>query len=219
MEINLLGISGSPVSDGNCDMVMKEALSKAGGQDGVRTDFIGLAKRAISECSHCNWCVKNQTEETFCIQKDDMNMLYPKFLWADGIFLASPVHIGRLSGLMANMLDRLRAFVHGNVHRGRLKNKVGGAIAVAYVRGSGVETTLLSLQAMFHVFDMITARSRSYQLGAACLTSIDGTGKVVKGVRHMALEDEFGMESVENLSQRVLELARIIKAGREALQL
>ncbi len=218
MEIHLLGISGSPVSEGNCDQVMKEALSSVAGQDGVRTEFIGLAKREISECSHCNWCVKNQAEDTFCIQKDDMNGLYPKLLWADGLLLASPVHIGRLSGMMANMIDRLRAFVHGNVHRGGLRNKVGGAIAVAFVRGGGVETTLLSLQAMFHVFDMIVARSRSYQLGAACLTSTDGKGKVVKGVRHMALEDEFGLESVRSLSKRVLELARIIKVGQQALE-
>lgn len=217
MEINLLGISGSPVSNGNCDRVMEEALSIAGGQDGVQTEFVGLAKMEISGCRHCNWCVKNQTEENFCILKDDMNALYPKFLWADGVFLVSPVHIGRLSGMMANMLDRLRAFVHGNVHGGRLRNKVGGAIAVAFVRGGGVETTLLSLQAVFHVFNMIPARSRSYHLGAACLTSTEGKGRIVKGVRHMALEDKFGMESVKSLSERVLELARIIKAGRQIL--
>ena len=44
MEINILGISGSPVSDGNCDRVMKEALSSMEGQEGVQTEFIGLAK-------------------------------------------------------------------------------------------------------------------------------------------------------------------------------
>jgi hypothetical protein len=35
----------------------------------------------------------------------------------------------------------------------------------------------------------------------------------------MALEDEFGMESVKSLSQRVLELARIIKTGQQTLEL
>jgi multimeric flavodoxin WrbA len=218
MEIHILGISGAPVFDGNCDKVIMEALSLIGEEEGVKTDFVGLAGKDIRECLHCNWCIKNQTDTLFCVQKDDMIEIYPKFLWADGIIIASPVHIGRLSGILACMIDRLRAFVHGNVHRGRLKNKVGGAIAVAFMRGGGVETTLLSLQAMFYVFDMIVARSRGYQLGAACLTSINGTGKVTKGIRHMAMEDEFGIESVRDLSKRVVELSRIIKAGIKALR-
>jgi len=220
MEIHILGISGSPVSEGNCDRVLKEALLTIEGKEGVQTDFIGLARKEIRECMHCNWCVRNQTEEAFCAQQDDMIPIYSKFLWADGIIMASPVHFGRLSGMMACMIDRLRAFVHGKVHRGCLKNKVGGAIAVAFIRGGGVETALLSLLTMFYAFDMIVARSHGYyQLGAACLTSINGEGKVAQGVRHMAMKDEFGIESVRDLSRRVLELARIIKAGRDALSL
>ena len=218
MEIYILGISGSPISEGNCDIVLKEALKTIEGEEGVRTEFISLAKKEILECRHCNWCVRNQTEEAFCVQKDDMTPLFPKFLQADGVILATPVHIGRLSGIMACMIDRLRVFVHGNVHKWSLRNKVGGGIAVAFFRGGGVETTLQSLQTTFHVFDMIVAKSPMYQLGAACLTSIGGEGKLKKGVRHMALEDEFGMMSIRLLSKRVLELARIIKAGQQALK-
>lgn len=219
MEIHILGISGGPVSDGNCHKVIMEALSTAEAEEGVRTDFIGLADKEIRECKHCNWCVKHQKEDIFCVQKDDMASFYPKFLWADGIIIASPVHMGRLSGILACMIDRLRPFVHGKVYRGHLRNKVGGAIAVAFIRGGGVETTLLSLQAMFSVFDMIVARSRGYQLGAACLTSINGTGRVARGIRHMAMEDQFGIESVKDLSRRVVELARIVKAGSICLRL
>ena len=60
-----------------------------------------------------------------------MKIIYPKILEADGILLATPVHFGRLSGLMANMIDRLRVFVYGNVYRGQIRNKIGGALAVA----------------------------------------------------------------------------------------
>jgi len=64
---------------------------------------------------------------------------------------------------------------------------------------------------------MIIANSVGYQAGAGILTSLEGKGKIQKGVSHMALEDDFGLNSAKSLAQRVLELAEIIKKGQEAL--
>jgi len=215
--IKIIGISGSPVKKGNVERCLEEALNFISDQGHVSTEIITLSDKEIKGCIHCNWCVKNQTDGKFCFQEDDMTIVYPKILEADGLLLASPVHLGRLSGLLANMIDRLRVFVHGNIYRGRLRNKVGGSIAVAFFRGGGIETTLSSINSMFFAFQMIIANSVGYQAGAGILTSLEGKGKIQKGVSHMALEDDFGLNSAKSLAQRVLELAEIIKKGQEAL--
>jgi multimeric flavodoxin WrbA len=206
------------VKGGNVESALKQTLSYFQGQEAVETEIITLADKEFSGCKHCNWCIKNQSEGRFCVQEDDMKIIYPRVLEADGILLATPVHFGRLSGLMANMIDRFRAFLYGNVYKGRLRNKIGGALAVAYLRGGGVETALSSINSMFFIFQMIVATSRMYQAGAAFFSSTDGKGKVIKGIRHMALEDEFGAASGRLLAERMLELVRIVRAGQEALE-
>ena len=216
--IKILGISGSPVKDGNVVALLKESISHIQDRDDVETEIITLADRTINGCSHCNWCVRKQTEAQFCIQDDDMGMIYPKILETDGLILATPVHFGRLSGLLANMIDRLRVFMYGKVYGERLRNKVGGAMAVAFSRGGGIETTLASINSMFFIFRMIVATSQKYQLGAASFTSIEGKGRIDKGIRYMALEDDFGTNSARLLVDRMLELAKIVKAGENALK-
>ncbi len=111
--MNLLGIHGSRVKNGNTHELLKQALSQAEQHQAVGTQLIALTDKEIHPCNHCNWCVKSQTQDKYCTQDDGMNDIYPRLLAADGILLASPSHFGRLSGLMADMIDRTRAFVHG----------------------------------------------------------------------------------------------------------
>ena len=213
----ILGISASPVKNGNTESLLDASLSQIKDNEGVETEAISLAGKIIGGCTHCNWCVRKQSEGKFCAQEDDMADIYPKILDADGILLASPVHFGRLSGLLANMIDRLRVFVHGNMYGGKLRNKVGGALAVAFFRGGGVEATLSTMNTMFFIFEMIIATSRMYQHGGGALTSIDGGGKVEKDVRYMALKDDYGVASAKLLAARMLELTEIVKAGERAI--
>jgi multimeric flavodoxin WrbA len=214
--MKLLGICGSPVASGNTEAVLKTCLSHAEAAGEVHTEFIGLAGREIGGCLHCNWCVKKQTEEKFCSRPDGMGSIYPRILEADGLILATPVHFGRLSGLMANMVDRLRVFVHGRVYEDALRNKVGGGIAVAFVRGGGIETTLATLNSAFLILDMLVATSRQYPLGAAALSSLDGKGELPKGSPNPALFDEFGLRSGRNLVERMIEVAGRINGGEKS---
>lgn len=216
--IKILGISGSRVKNGNVEALLKETLSPVQDRQGVQTEVINLAGKEINPCRHCNWCLGKQSEGKFCGQDDDMAAIFPKFIDADGLILASPAHFGRLSGLMADMIDRTRAFVHGNIYNMSLKDKVGGSIAVAFLRGGGIETTLSSLNQMFHAHQMIMANSGVYQLGAGVYSSPEGKGRFEPEIRHMVLEDEYGVMAAKALVERVVELARILKAGREALK-
>jgi multimeric flavodoxin WrbA len=142
-----------------------------------------------------------------------MDEIYPAAEQADVIILATPVHIGRMSGLMANMIDRMRVFVYGNAHRGRLKDKVGGALVLGFLRHGGLEATLSILNSSFALFHMIAVGN-----GGLVLTSLDGKGKTTKGVRHMALEDDLGLSSAKGMAKRAVEIARIIQAGKKALE-
>lgn len=199
------------------EALLHEALTLAEQHQSVQAELISLHDKDINGCNHCNWCVKRQSKGKFCVQDDDMGPIYPRLLEADGILLASPAHFGRLSGLLANMTDRMRVFVHGNIYGKQLKNKIGGALAVGFYRGGGIETTLLSINAVFHTLQMIVATSGLYHLGAGAVTSRDGKGRFEAKPRHIVLEDDFGAKSVKTLITRVIELARIVKAGMEAL--
>ena len=215
--LKILGISGSRVKNGNTSALLEATLDYARRQDEVDTEIISLADLNIAPCNHCNWCIRNQTEDNYCTQDDDMGAIYPRLLNADGIILATPVHFGRLSGVMADLIDRTRAFVHGNTYKMPLRNKIGGAIALAYFRGGGIETTLASLNLFFHVQHLIVANSGLYQLGAGAYSSRDGKGRFEKEPRHIVLEDDIGMTAAKKLVDRVMELARIVEAGQLAL--
>ena len=211
--IRILGIAGSPVKEGNTEALLKETLRALASDPGIETRVLNLSGLEIAGCRHCNWCIKNQTPDKFCSIADGMEEIYPALLKADAIILATPVHIGRMSGLMANLIDRMRAFVYGNLHRGKLTDKVGAALVVGFLRHGGLETTLSLLNSTFAVFGMI-----SVGRGGMVLTSVEGKGKVTKGVRHMALEDGLGVLTAKEAVQRAAELAKIIQAGKKALR-
>src|SRR5512135_567459 len=117
--IQILGVAGSPVKEGNTEALLKEALGVTSSDPEIQTEIFHLSRLKIEGCRHCNWCIKNQTPDKFCALSDGMDEIYPALLRADAVILASPVHIGRISGLMANMIDRMRVFVYGNAHRGK----------------------------------------------------------------------------------------------------
>lgn len=210
--INLLGISGSPVKDGNTEALLKEAIQIATADPEIHPVSFFLSHLQITGCQHCNWCIKNQTTEKFCAISDGMDEIYPALLRADLVLVATPVHIGRISGLLANMFDRLRPFVYGNLYRGKLKDKVGISIVLAFLRHGGLETTLQIINNTFALFQMIPIGR-----GGLVLSSMGGQGKVTKGIRYMALQDEYGLSSVKETVLRGIEIAKIVQAGKKAL--
>ena len=212
--IRILGIAGSPVKEGNIETLLQEALGVTGSDPEVQTEVLHLSALSITGCRHCNWCIKNQTPEKFCAVSDGMDEVYPAVVRSDVIILATPVHIGRMSGLMANMIDRMRVFVYGNVHRGKLKDKVGGALVVGFFRHGGLEVTLSNLNTTFALFDMI-----SVGRGGLALTSLDGKGKTIRGARHMVMQDDFGLSSAREVVRRAVEIGKIVQAGKKALHI
>jgi len=211
VKIKMLGICGSPIKKGNTETFLEETLKEASETDGVSTELITLARLNINDCIHCNWCLREQKEGQFCAQKDDMSKLYPLILEADGLVLASPVYFGRLSGYLANFVDRLRVFTEGRYYRHKLKDKVGGALAVSWFRGRGEEMTLLTINNAMERLGMITFP------GAPGVATSGGTGKFDPDDKLMILKDEFGLGSARRLARRMVEVIKIVKSGKEAL--
>jgi len=219
MDIDVLGICGSPIEGGNTEHFLKEAMKAIEDMESVNTEIITLVGKDIKDCIHCNWCLRKQEEGKFCAIEDDMVDIFPKVLNADVLLLASPTYVGRVSGYLAKLIDRLRACAFGNVYEGRLKDKVGGSLAVAWMRHGGVETSLLSIDYFFLSFEMIpaTVHHPGVLFGAGGTSSFGGTGKFDPKDKLGILKDEWGLNGARELAKRAVELARIVKAGKKAL--
>ncbi|MEW6275120.1 MAG: flavodoxin family protein [Bacillota bacterium] len=213
--MKVLGVCGSPVKNGNTAAYL-EAVLEAVKDDEVEINSLSVAELAISDCRHCNFCLTKQTREHICSLPDDMPAVYPRVLEADVLVFASPVYLMRLSGYLARFMDRLRALLHGKVYRNALRDKVGVALAVSWFRNTGLETTLLSVLSGMVTLGMIPVGGIG-GLGAGAVSSRGGTGMFDRENRLGVLEDEYGLETGRKTIQRAVELARIIKAGKQVL--
>lgn len=215
----MLGVCGSPVSGGNTEAFLGEALKVAGELDGVTTSAILLSQKKIGDCRQCNWCMAKQEKGRLCAAQDDMMEIYPALVEADAVLLATPTYAGRLSGYMATFLDRFRALVLGKCYRGVLDGKVGGAMTVAWLRNAGPETSLLSVVSSLLMWGMVVVSpgEGASQFGAVGLSSIGGTGRFDPKDRLGVLKDEVGMASAHALARRMVQMTRTLKAGRQSL--
>ena len=218
MPVKILGICGSPVKGGNTEAFLGEALKAAEGLGDVTTESLRLIEKRIGDCRHCNWCTSKQIEGSFCCIKDDMLEIYPKIIEADALLIATPTYAGRLSGYSAVFMDRFRALVLGKRYRGVLRNKVGAAMTVAWMRNAGPETALLSVATAYLMWGMVLASpgEGGCEFGAVGISSDGGSGRFVAEEKQGVLKDKLGMASARALAKRTVELARIMKAGQEA---
>jgi len=212
MADRIIGISGSPMKDGNVGALLGTIMAKAA-RKGLETETVHLAHMDIRECIHCNFCVTRQSEGKYCFIEDEAQGVFEKIEKADIIVLASPVYFMRTSGMMATFIDRLRVFIFGNVAGGRLRNKIGVSAAVSWLRHGGVETCHLTHIMAFLTLDMIPATVHSCisPMGASSVSSIGGEGNLDPAIRLGVLEDRSGIASAEAILERALELLRLTR--------
>lgn len=217
-EVRILAVCGSPVRGGNVEALLRRALSVQEGSPGVSSELVSLAEHEVADCRHCNWCLRKQSGGRRCALEDGMAGLYPRIEAADAIILATPVYFGRLSGYLAAFIDRMRPYVHGNESAGMLRDKVGGSIAVAWFRMAGLEMALLTMNQFFHAVNMVVATPELGLQGGSAFSSLEGLGRREGDDRLLVLRDELGLASAASTVSRAVELARLLKAGREALE-
>ena len=210
----VIGVCGSTVSGGNTEQFLKTALDASEKHGGV-TEFIPLAGKNISDCCQCNWCFKKQTANQLCSIKDDAVSVLNKMILADVVLLASPVYFGRMTGVMASFIDRCRAFVFGATYEGAMRNKIGGALAVGWLRNSGLETALLTIHQSFLMLEMIPVSHHhsGVVFGAAGVSAPQEKGRASQASKLGILSDSYGLKGARALGKRAVDLAQIIKAG------
>ena len=206
LTLKVLGISGSPRKGKNTDFLVKKALNAAAKIEGVETEFVSLADYKIAPCNGCNHCLK----EARCIIEDDMQILTQKLLEADGIIIGSPVYHFTVSGLLKNFMDRSRYL---KMVEFKLKDKVGGAIAVAGLRHGGQEFTIGAIHNYFLGMGMIVVGP---VIDGTSIT-LGGTGSLYWGVDKSGAkwrrvnDDEVAISTSEGIGKRVAEVAKKLK--------
>ncbi|MFO8102150.1 MAG: flavodoxin family protein [Dehalococcoidia bacterium] len=216
--MKVLGICGSLVRGGNTEELLKYALQLAS-KEGAETQLVTLAEKKIEDCIHCNWCLSRQREDRFCSLSDDMDALFKPVMDADILFLATPVYLGRMTGPLANFVDRIRCIEFGSVYKNCLADKVGAAFAVTWGRNAGVETALMSLAGAFLMLDILPCGAHMSPFGAATVSSLHGTGEFDPEEKLHVRQDEWGLSTTTMVVNRAVKLARVMKAGKESLDL
>jgi multimeric flavodoxin WrbA len=59
MPYKIVGISGSPVKNGNTDTFLASIMSSAE-EKGLEAETVNLSEMEIKNCIHCNFCLTKQ---------------------------------------------------------------------------------------------------------------------------------------------------------------
>lgn len=179
--MKVLGISGSPRSGGNTDILVNQALGVLR-EEGIRTEFLSLADRPIKPCMACRGCFASDTIR--CVQEDPaFEGIVEQFIESDAIIVGSPVYFGSATPQTMALLDRVGYVSRANGNF--LRRKVGAAVVVA--RRAGQNFTLAQLNYFFLISEMIVPGSTYWN--------------VAFGLEKGDVEDdEEGMKTIRNLA-------------------
>jgi NAD(P)H-dependent FMN reductase len=105
MGKKLIGLLGSPLTEGNTAKLLVRALK--GAEDaGCTVETIVVAGLDFQACMEMLFCKDHDT----CIMDDDMQQLYPKFKEMDALIIATPVMTMGIPGKLKSLMDRFQVF-------------------------------------------------------------------------------------------------------------
>jgi len=193
--VKVVGIVGSHRRNGATELLVREAL-KAAEEEGVEVEMVTLADRKIDFCKVCFDCSPEKEGEC-SIRDDDVPEICRKLEEADGIIVGSPVYFGLPTGKLKALMDRTIALRRAGF---KLRNKVGGALAVGGHRNGGQEMTLTAIHTWMLVHDMLVVSDGKP-------TSHLGATGVARG-REDAEKDSTGLQLARSLGKKVAEAAK-----------
>lgn len=105
MGRKIIGLLGSPLTEGNTAILLDRAL--AGAKDaGCEVEKIVVANLDFQACNEMMFCREHDT----CIMDDDMQPQYQKFREMDSLILATPVMTMGIPGRLKSFMDRFQVF-------------------------------------------------------------------------------------------------------------
>jgi len=106
MSKKIVVLNGSPRHNGNTSALI-EQFAKGAAEAGHTVTRFDLQSMNIGGCLGC--CKGGTDPASPCVQKDDMNKIYPFYTDADIVVLASPLYYWGISGQLKTAFDRLFA--------------------------------------------------------------------------------------------------------------
>lgn len=106
MSRNIIILNGSPRLKGNTAMLC-DAFAEGAKSSGHAVTRFDLQKMNIHGCLGCMKGGKDAASP--CVQKDDMEKIYPVYTKADLVVLASPMYYWSVSAQLKTAFDRLFA--------------------------------------------------------------------------------------------------------------
>jgi multimeric flavodoxin WrbA len=189
----ILGISGGK-ENGNADILVKAALDECG-KAGLETKFLNIYNKRILSCTDCGVC-----KSAPCPLKDEMQGILDAMVEADGIIIGSPTYFANVSSHIALMMERSLPLRRQGF---KLKNKLGGAVAVGGSRNGGQEFVGMVIRNWFSLHGMIV-------VGDDAPTAHFG-GIGVGRTTGDAAKDDVGLETARNLGKHMAEVAKKLK--------
>ena len=104
--MNILILNGSPRSNGNT-AAMVAAFVEGAGENGHNITIVPVCQKKIAGCLACEYC--HTSGEGKCVQKDDMQEVYPVLAEAEMIVLASPIYYHSVTGQLQCAINRIYA--------------------------------------------------------------------------------------------------------------
>ena len=101
MSLKVLGLSASPRTKGNSDLLLREALAGAE-SEGAEVEHVALRDLTIAPCVSCNACYKTGV----CRVQDDYQAVFQKMLDADRLIFATPVYFMAVCAQGKLVIDR-----------------------------------------------------------------------------------------------------------------
>ena len=126
MFMTIVGVSGSPILNGNTDRIIKALLQRSG-KDYI---FVNLSTLRYDPCRACaHLCAKTN----MCPIDDDLKPYLKPILNSEALILGTPVHAGNITGWMFSFITRLWCFHHV---KNLLKDKPVLLVLTGLFRGS-----------------------------------------------------------------------------------
>jgi len=104
--MKILVLNGSPRVNGNTSTLTK-AFADGAISAGHEVTSFHVGSMKINGCMGCEYC--HTKGEGTCIQKDEMQQLYPAMIEADLVVLASSVYYWSFSGQLQSVITRFYA--------------------------------------------------------------------------------------------------------------
>lgn len=174
MAMKILGLAGSARRGGNTETLLDWCLGAARESGGVVVKF-SLCDLNLHGCRSCAACHKDGV----CIQKDDMEMLYPHLRNADSIVLAAPTYFQGMPAIPKMMVDRCQPFwalkylLRGSLARPGGPERLGAFLSCSGTTFSNAfDGSRLIVRSLWNVLDVTPA-------GEVLCPGVDAKGEIL----------------------------------------